>query len=98
MKQILTNWENQTQLLADNFMSKYFCKGKKADVDFFWVADEIGGVLSVSDYFFDLSDVIDALRYNIPINKLFSFYDYQLKCYEEKKEKEYNMKNWAKLK
>lgn len=44
----LLNWENATAGIVTIFIEKYF----DGEADYFWVGDEVGGVLAVADYFF----------------------------------------------
>lgn len=91
--EILEDWERHTQRLADYFVKKYFV----SEANDYWIGGDVGGVLAVNDYFFSLSDMVDYLRYRYSKNKMFSHYDYTLKCYE-KDERPINIKNWIKLK
>ena len=70
----LTEYYSGCNELARLFMLKYF--GKDADVPPDWVADQIGGVLIVNDYFFNMRDIIIALTKNVTRKKLFEWYDY----------------------
>ena len=45
----LKKWEKATNELVDYFRKKYF--GNNAS-DFYWIADQIGGVYTINDYFF----------------------------------------------
>lgn len=76
MKNKLKRWENETKELCDLFVLHYFDE----DADVYWVADEIGGVLFVNDYFFNLSDIVDFIRHRYSKKKMFEYYDYALKC------------------
>lgn len=99
LKFALAYWENETESLSRHFIKKYF--GKIDEVEYYWIADEVGGVLVVADYFFNLSDIVDFLRYNYPKNMMFEYYDYSLEYHMQKKHKasDYlvNIKNYKKL-
>lgn len=43
----------------------------------YWVNNEVGGVLEVADYFFNLDEIVEALRLNISDTHLFSYKDLQ---------------------
>ena len=49
IKKELKNWEASTNQIADLFRKKYF--GKDAS-EYYWIADEIGGVYYINEYFF----------------------------------------------
>lgn len=80
-KELLKNWSESTEAIGDFFVLRYFGR----DADSHWLADDIGGVLYVNDYFFDLQQVLDFLKYSYSKNKMFEYYDYQLQCNEDKK-------------
>ena len=86
-------WEEATENLKLLFVDKYF--GKDAEV--YWIADQIGGVLFINDFFFDLSDIVDFLRYNYSLKKMFEYYDYRLRM-QEKNQFVINIKNYKKIK
>lgn len=75
MNKILEQWENSTQILATYFAKRYF--GKDA-TDVYWVGDIVGGVLAVNDYFFSLSDMIEFIRHDYGVERMFDYYDYAL--------------------
>jgi hypothetical protein len=77
----LQTWEAHTNYLARHFALKYFGKDKED----WWVADEIGGVYHINDYFFNLDTMVQFLKHNYSVKKMFEYYDYQLKCIEDKK-------------
>lgn len=91
----LLQWEIATQSLAINFVHRYFGKDTS---DVYWVADDIGIVLVVNDYFFNLDRIIDALKYNASSEKLFDFYQIELDCHTDEKDMPYNFRNFLKIK
>ncbi len=70
----LTEYANTCNEIARLFEIKYF--GKDADLPPDWVADRVGEVLIVNDYFFDMRDILTALEKNVTRKKLFEWYDY----------------------
>lgn len=92
----LKEWEKTTNQLANYFVKKYF--GKAAS-HVYWVADCIGDIFCVNDYFFSIDDIIWFLRCDYTEEALFDYYDYRLT--EQMKEPAgivINIKNWRKLK
>ena len=67
----LKNWEKATQELADKFVRKYYGK----DADSGWVSNEIGDVFVVADHYWNVGDMVDALRFNCSEERLFEWYD-----------------------
>ena len=92
-KKWFKQWEIATQNITNIFTEKYF-KGVISDI--YWVADEVGGVLTVNDYFFNLSDIIDFIRYDYKVEDMFEYYDYRCKKYLQGKET-LNIKSWKEL-
>ncbi len=85
--------EREIENFKFNFLTKYF----KEATDVYWVADEVGGVLFVNDYFFSLQDMMDFIKYGYPVKKMFEYYDYRLLNVEQGGSPPYNIKNWIKL-
>jgi hypothetical protein len=56
------------------FAKKYF----GLDCEYWWVADESGGVMHINDYFFNMEDMIDYMKYKYTSKKMFEHYDYAL--------------------
>lgn len=78
----LHKWNIATHELANLFNTIYF----DGDAEQYWVADEVGGCLSIADYFFNASDIVDFLKYDYSKKMMFEYYDYRLKCAEDKAE------------
>lgn len=73
----LRSWEKETEALVGAFLRRYF---KGVDPETYWVSGEIGGVLCVNDYFFDLQRIIEAMRYKPDVTNFFEYADYELHC------------------
>jgi len=90
---ILENWEKATKELTDFFINFYF--GKTVRTDWYWVGEETGGCLFINDYFFDLNDIVDFIRYNYSKKDMFA---YMKEVEENNFKRKSNIKNWKKLK
>ena len=99
LKTKLSDWENATSELAYAFINHYF--GKDEDQDWYWVADNIGDVLFVNDRFFNVSDLVDFIKYNYSKSQMFGYYDYRLELYEKNSKKDSNpiicIRDWKRL-
>lgn len=73
-KTTIMNWEKWTSRVTTVFIEKYF----DGEADYFWIGDDVGGVLSVNDYFFGLDRIIEALRYKASKKDFFAYYDIEL--------------------
>jgi len=99
MKNILREYDNATDNLAKKFVAKYFYKDYVFDRDFYWVGnDEDQEVLAVSDFFFNLNRIVDALRYKATKKQLFDYHEKELELAMKNKKMKYNFKNYIKLK
>lgn len=87
------NWECATSELAYYFKVRYFDK----EADSYWIADEVGGVYVIADYFFNIGDMVDFLRHNYTKKDMFTYYDHALDCATNHKEC-LNIKTWRHLK
>ena len=76
------------------FVNKYFEDG---DVKAFWIADDIGGVICINDYFFSMSDMLEYMKYKYTYLNMFEHADYCLDC-AYKNISPTNIKNYKKLK
>lgn len=83
-------WQKATNALAQEFINKYF-NGS----DWEWI-DEIGGNLDVRQYVFNFNRIIEVIETNCSYELLIQFYDYEIKCYYDKKLPKYNFKTWVK--
>lgn len=93
IKNAIANWEWTTQEIANLFVEKYF--GKENDA--WWIGNEVGGVLGIGDYFFNVDQMADFLKYNYSKKKMFDYYFYSLEMHE-KGEKPWNIKTYKYVK
>ena len=70
----LTEWEIETQRLAEYFVKRYFGK----DAECYWIADDVGGCLEVADRFFSLSDIVEFIKHKYTYKQLAEYYDYRM--------------------
>lgn len=91
----LENWIAATNELAIAFIERYYVSDCPIeDIDWYWVAQDIGGCLNVNDEFWDMNDIVNAFKYNAPKKKLFEWYYYCLDM-AEKNESPINLKNYV---
>lgn len=80
-----------------NKIANLFCKKHDFyeidDKDTYWIADKVGEILAVGDFYFDMKDIITDLNNEYEEDALLQWYDY---CLEDKKPK-YNYENWYKI-
>jgi hypothetical protein len=81
INQFLENWEWYTNDFAVYFAIKYFGK----DNERWWVANEVGGVYHINDYFFNMTDMVDFVRYKYSRKQMFEYYEYSLDFLSKRK-------------
>jgi len=100
MSKPLKKLEENIESFKEYFIKKYF--GSSKNIEHYWISDEIGGVLSVADYFFSLNDMVEFVRNRYTPKKMFEYYDYALTYNMKDKHKKgdylINIKNYNKLK
>jgi len=79
------------QDLTDYFTKRYF-----DNADFYWVGGEIGGVVSINDYFFNFSDILDYIKNDYSEYEMFGYYEYALEEATEDRSP-INIKNYLKI-
>jgi hypothetical protein len=96
-KQIIQKWRNATEELAQVFTEKYFPAEEYGKYTF-WAGDEIGGVFCVSDYFFDVDRMIEALELGATFEQIGDYVNMELEHCEENSDKPMpvNFKNYVK--
>lgn len=70
-------WEEATQNLAMAFVARYW----KEYPEVWWVAEDIGGVLFVNDYFFSIQNIVEFMKYDYSPKMMFEWMDYSLERY-----------------
>lgn len=80
------------ELLSD-FIKIYFCDEDIGfdDVHHFWAGGDIGAVVFINDYFFNMTDIADAIDLMIEKESLFEWYE---QWTDPKKRKKINLKTW----
>ena len=73
---VIDNWEEATQKLAIHFVHTYFEEPEYL-VDWWWVADNIGDVLFVNDYWFQLERIVEAIISDATFEQLTDYYEYE---------------------
>ena len=74
----LKEWEEATEELIHEFINVCFQQGD----EYFWVSNEIGGLLNVGDYWFDLNDIVEFFRYDATLGQMTEYYDFALEHHQ----------------
>ncbi len=96
MKEI-KNWRKATEEVAKVFINKYF-KYQVYGKDTWWISDEVGSILCVSDMFFNVDQMIEALELNATYEQLSDYYYAELDAgiEEPSRKLSVNFKNYVK--
>ena len=75
MNKYLKNYYNAVEELTKHFCNKYFKGVYEYDVND-WVGCDIGGIICINDYWFNLSNIEIAIKYKATKKELFDYYDF----------------------
>lgn len=75
MNNKIKKWEKLTQEITKQFLLDYF---EDDNPDYYYVANEVGGVFNYGDYWFSFYDVLKCYKLNITKEQLFEWYDFCL--------------------
>ena len=90
MIKTIQQYESACELVAKAFIKEYY-----EEAEWFWVGDEIGGVLCFGDEFFNMYILVDILKYKPTYEQLMEWY-YDVYINEEA-ETNYNLKSYLGL-
>lgn len=78
-KILRSNYEKAVNNYVDTFIVKHF---EDIQVEYYWIAQEVGGILCVNDYFINFLDIVNDIDNNVPKNTIFDYLEYSKKVYE----------------
>ena len=82
-EQLRADFVNVANRYRDLFLSEYFdAANPDVSIEFYWVADKVGSILSVNDYFFGLDDIRYAVDHHISSFVIFDWYEYANMVYD----------------
>lgn len=96
-KQDLEFYYQACNEVAKMFTKQYFCDKYITDLDEWWVAGDVGGVICINDYFWNMEDMVEALKVGVSKKTLFEYYDWSVGDEEGNKSLHYFL-NLKKLK
>ena len=71
----ITSWEILTNSLVEKFLYDYF---DDVDPDYWWVSNDVGGVLNYGDYFINFDTILTCYKLEITFEQFISWYDFCL--------------------
>ena len=75
IKNEILEWENLTNKLTSRFLYDYF---DDLDPDYWWVSNDVGGILNYGDYFFSFDTILTCYKLDISFEQLINWYDFSL--------------------
>ena len=75
IKNEILEWENLTNKLTSRFLYDYF---DDVNPDYWWVSNDVGGVLNYGDYFFSFDTILTCYKLDITFEQLINWYDFSL--------------------
>ena len=75
IKNEILEWENLTNKLTSRFLYDYF---DDVDPDYWWVSNDVGGVLNYGDYFISFDTILTCYKLGITFEQFISWYDFCL--------------------
>ena len=75
IKNEILEWENLTNKLTSRFLYDYF---DDVDPDYWWVSNDVGGILNYGDYFFSFDTILTCYKLEITFEQLINWYDFSL--------------------
>ena len=71
----ITSWEILTNSLVEKFLYDYF---DDVNPDYWWVSNDVGGILNYGDYFFSFDTILTCYKLDISFEQFISWYDFCL--------------------
>ena len=75
IKNEILEWENLTNKLTSRFLYDYF---DDVNPDYWWVSNDVGGILNYGDYFFSFDTILTCYKLDISFEQLINWYDFSL--------------------
>ena len=75
IKNEILEWENLTNKLTSRFLYDYF---DDVDPDYWWVSNDVGGILNYGDYFINFDTILTCYKLEITFEQLINWYDFCL--------------------
>jgi len=74
-KQVVKQYETACENVRKTFTATYFHDCEPENDDYHWVTDTVGDVCLIFDYYVSMSDMVTALRLEVPEDVFFAWYE-----------------------
>jgi hypothetical protein len=81
MSSEIDKWNELTNQITEQWIRDYFNIEEGEDLDYYYIADDIGGVFEFADMFISFQNVLDCYKHKISKEKFHEWYDWCLENY-----------------
>ena len=93
----LTKYYRACDELRDQFIEKYH-KDEDGDCqEYYWIAEEVGGMLLAGDQFYSMHDIVNAIAFEMTFDELYDWYYWTLDYGMAGEAIPLNMKNFLRV-
>ena len=71
----IVEWKKLSNRIAEQFLYHYF---DDLDPYYWWVSDDVGGILCYGDYFISFDTILTCYKLDITFEQLINWYDFSL--------------------
>ena len=71
----IVEWKKLSNKIAEQFLYHYF---DDLDPDYWWVSNDVGGILNYGDYFINFDTILTCYKLEITFEQFISWYDFCL--------------------
>ena len=71
----IVEWKKLSNKITEQFLYDYF---DDLDPDYWWVSNDVGGILNYGDYFFSFDTILTCYKLDISFEQLINWYDFSL--------------------
>ena len=71
----IVEWKKLSNKIVEQFLYHYF---DDLDPDYWWVSNDVGGVLNYGDYYISFDTILTCYKLEITFEQLISWYDFCL--------------------
>ena len=71
----IVEWKKLSNKIAEQFLYHYF---DDLDPDYWWVSNDVGGILNYGDYFINFDTILTCYKLDITFEQFISWYDFCL--------------------
>jgi len=72
---MIEDWKKLTDKITQEWIKKCFEISEGEDLDYYWVANQVGTVFEFADYWVSFENVLDCYNYDVSKENFFNWYD-----------------------